>query len=152
MRNEWLYSSSTLREDPVTPEPAFSTVADWLDSIKMNQYKEHFSSAGYFSLDSVLYVSARLVSQLMLCKVWPAFLKTSNMFNLDALLYMLYCTCMYVANMANCFSAQTQWSISDSNQTFTVGKGGVISGIERVTHYHSNKSHRYSVSQKRFSL
>lgn len=60
------FSPSFLREDPVTPEPAFSTVADWLDSIKMSQYKEHFSSAGYVTLDSVLYVSVRLVSQLHL--------------------------------------------------------------------------------------
>lgn len=55
---------SVLREDPVTPEPAFNTVIDWLDSIKMSQYKEQFSSAGYVTLDSVLYVSVRLVSQL----------------------------------------------------------------------------------------
>ncbi|KAI4897385.1 hypothetical protein NFI96_007107 [Prochilodus magdalenae] len=48
------------REDPVTPEPAVSTVEDWLDSIKMSQYKEHFSNAGYVTLDSVLYVSVRI--------------------------------------------------------------------------------------------
>lgn len=88
---------STLREDPVTPEPAFSTVADWLDSIKMSQYKEHFSSGGYVSLDSVLYVSVRLVSQSMLGKVWTAFLKTSYMFNYTALHIVLnmgaFCKC-----------------------------------------------------------
>ncbi|TSL10152.1 Ephrin type-A receptor 3 [Bagarius yarrelli] len=50
-------ANSTVWEDPVIPDPAFSTVADWLDSIKMSQYKEHFSSAGYVTLDSVLYVS-----------------------------------------------------------------------------------------------
>ncbi|KAK3541039.1 hypothetical protein QTP86_012352 [Hemibagrus guttatus] len=50
-------ANSTVWEGPVTPEPAFSTVADWLDSIKMSQYKEHFSSGGYVTLDSVLYVS-----------------------------------------------------------------------------------------------
>lgn len=44
-------------EDPVTPEAGVSTVEDWLDLIKMGQYKEHFSSAGYVTLDSVLYVS-----------------------------------------------------------------------------------------------
>lgn len=67
-----------LREDPVTPDPAFSTVADWLDSIKMSQYKEHFSTAGYVTLDSVLYVSVRLVSQL--CKI-------SNMYCMYCVIY-----------------------------------------------------------------
>ncbi|KAB5533113.1 hypothetical protein PHYPO_G00128040 [Pangasianodon hypophthalmus] len=57
-------ANSTVWEDPVTPEPAFSTVADWLDSIKMSQYKEHFSSAGYVSLDSVLYVSVSELGKL----------------------------------------------------------------------------------------
>lgn len=55
------------REDPVTPEPAVSTVEDWLDSIKMGQYKEHFSNAGYVTLDSVLYVSVGLVSESHFC-------------------------------------------------------------------------------------
>ncbi|KAL6462646.1 hypothetical protein MHYP_G00290680 [Metynnis hypsauchen] len=50
-------ANSTIWEDTVTPEPAVSTVEDWLDSIKMGQYKEHFSNAGYVTLDSVLYVS-----------------------------------------------------------------------------------------------
>lgn len=62
-----LFPPSVLREGPVTPEPAFNTVVDWLDSIKMSQYKEHFSSAGYDTLDSVLYVSVRLVSQKWFC-------------------------------------------------------------------------------------
>ncbi|KAG7487436.1 hypothetical protein MATL_G00023300, partial [Megalops atlanticus] len=50
-------ANSSVWEDPPTPEPCVSTVEDWLDSIKMGQYKEHFSSAGYVTLDSVLYVS-----------------------------------------------------------------------------------------------
>lgn len=66
---------SVLREDPVSPEPVWNTVSDWLDSIKMSQYKEHFSSAGYVTLDSVLYVSVRLVSQFGFCKtLWITFL------------------------------------------------------------------------------
>lgn len=51
-------ANSAVWEDPVTPEAAVSTVEDWLDLIKMGQYKEHFSSAGYVTLDSVLYVSS----------------------------------------------------------------------------------------------
>ncbi|XP_066502934.1 ephrin type-A receptor 3 isoform X2 [Hoplias malabaricus] len=50
-------ANSTIWEDPVTPEPAVTTVEEWLDSIKMGQYKEHFSNAGYVTLDSILYVS-----------------------------------------------------------------------------------------------
>uniref|UniRef100_A0A8L0DQ27 receptor protein-tyrosine kinase n=1 Tax=Oncorhynchus mykiss TaxID=8022 RepID=A0A8L0DQ27_ONCMY len=34
-----------------------STVEEWLEAIKMGQYKENFSSAGYVTLDSVLYIS-----------------------------------------------------------------------------------------------
>ncbi|XP_051543405.1 ephrin type-A receptor 3-like [Myxocyprinus asiaticus] len=51
-------ANTAVWEDPVTPEAGVSTVKDWLDLIKMGQYKEHFSSAGYATLDSVLYVSA----------------------------------------------------------------------------------------------
>lgn len=51
-------ANSAVWEDPVTPEAAVNTVEDWLDLIKMGQYKEHFSSAGYVTLDSVLYVSS----------------------------------------------------------------------------------------------
>uniref|UniRef100_A0A669BMF4 receptor protein-tyrosine kinase n=1 Tax=Oreochromis niloticus TaxID=8128 RepID=A0A669BMF4_ORENI len=36
-----------------------STVDEWLDAIKMGHYKENFSSAGYVSLDSILYISVR---------------------------------------------------------------------------------------------
>lgn len=47
------------REDPSTPEFSVNTVDEWLEAIKMGQYKENFSSAGYVSLDSVLYISVR---------------------------------------------------------------------------------------------
>ncbi|KAJ8394985.1 hypothetical protein AAFF_G00039360 [Aldrovandia affinis] len=50
-------ANSSIWEDPPTPEPSVSTVEDWLDSIKMGQYKEHFCGAGYVTLDSVLYVT-----------------------------------------------------------------------------------------------
>ncbi|XP_062842069.1 ephrin type-A receptor 3 isoform X1 [Trichomycterus rosablanca] len=50
-------ANNTVWEDQASPEPVCSTVADWLESIKMGQYKEHFSTAGYVTLDSVLYIS-----------------------------------------------------------------------------------------------
>ncbi|XP_035382211.1 ephrin type-A receptor 3 isoform X1 [Electrophorus electricus] len=50
-------ANGTVWEDSGTPEPDVSTVEDWLESIKMAQYKDHFSSAGYVTLDSVLYIS-----------------------------------------------------------------------------------------------
>ncbi|KAM9718693.1 ephrin type-A receptor 3-like isoform 1-T1 [Menidia menidia] len=52
-----LANSSACREDPSTPEFSVSTVDDWLEAIKMGQYKENFSGAGYVSLDSILYIS-----------------------------------------------------------------------------------------------
>ncbi|XP_067108462.1 ephrin type-A receptor 4b isoform X2 [Osmerus mordax] len=45
-------------QDPTTPEVSVTTVEEWLEAIKMGQYKESFSSAGYVTLDSVLYISA----------------------------------------------------------------------------------------------
>ncbi|XP_036409624.1 ephrin type-A receptor 4b [Megalops cyprinoides] len=51
-------ANSSVWEDPVTPEMAVGTVEDWLDAIKMGQYKEHFSSAGYVTLDSVMYINS----------------------------------------------------------------------------------------------
>uniref|UniRef100_A0A8C7ZU63 receptor protein-tyrosine kinase n=1 Tax=Oryzias sinensis TaxID=183150 RepID=A0A8C7ZU63_9TELE len=45
--------------DPSSPEFSVSTVDEWLDAIKMGQYKENFSSSGYVSLDSILYISVR---------------------------------------------------------------------------------------------
>lgn len=53
------YALHLSREDPPTPEFSVNTVDDWLETIKMGQYKENFSSAGYVSLDSILYISVR---------------------------------------------------------------------------------------------
>ncbi|CDQ81543.1 unnamed protein product [Oncorhynchus mykiss] len=50
-------ANSSVWEDPTTPEFSVSTVEEWLEAIKMGQYKENFSSAGYVTLDSVLYIS-----------------------------------------------------------------------------------------------
>uniref|UniRef100_A0A8C9TA59 receptor protein-tyrosine kinase n=1 Tax=Scleropages formosus TaxID=113540 RepID=A0A8C9TA59_SCLFO len=50
-------ANSSVWQDPGTPELAAGTVEEWLDSIKMGQYKDQFSSAGYVTLDSVLCVN-----------------------------------------------------------------------------------------------
>ncbi|XP_034147329.1 ephrin type-A receptor 4b isoform X2 [Esox lucius] len=50
-------ANSSVWEDPTTPEFTVSTVEEWLEAIKMGQYKDNFSSAGYVTLDSVLYIS-----------------------------------------------------------------------------------------------
>ncbi|XP_071376575.1 LOW QUALITY PROTEIN: ephrin type-A receptor 4b [Centroberyx affinis] len=52
-----LANSSVCRQDPSTPEFSVSTVDEWLEAIKMGQYKENFSTAGYVTLDSILYIS-----------------------------------------------------------------------------------------------
>uniref|UniRef100_A0A671YVW8 receptor protein-tyrosine kinase n=1 Tax=Sparus aurata TaxID=8175 RepID=A0A671YVW8_SPAAU len=52
-------ANSSAWSDPSTPEFSVNTVDEWLEAIKMGQYKENFSSAGYVSLDSVLYISVR---------------------------------------------------------------------------------------------
>uniref|UniRef100_G3PRQ8 receptor protein-tyrosine kinase n=1 Tax=Gasterosteus aculeatus aculeatus TaxID=481459 RepID=G3PRQ8_GASAC len=52
-------ANSSAWSDPSTPELSVNTVDEWLEAIKMGQYKENFSSAGYVSLDSILYISVR---------------------------------------------------------------------------------------------
>ncbi|KAF0047079.1 hypothetical protein F2P81_000712 [Scophthalmus maximus] len=52
-------ANSSAWEDLSTPEFSVSTVDEWLEAIKMGQYKENFSSAGYVSFDSILYISVR---------------------------------------------------------------------------------------------
>lgn len=37
--------------------PMFISIGDWLDSIKMSQYKSNFMAAGYNTLDSVARMS-----------------------------------------------------------------------------------------------
>ncbi|XP_044074268.1 ephrin type-A receptor 4b isoform X1 [Siniperca chuatsi] len=59
-----LANSSACREDPSTPEFSVSTVDEWLEAIKMGQYKDNFSSAGYVSLDSVLYISVSELAKM----------------------------------------------------------------------------------------
>ncbi|XP_073347343.1 ephrin type-A receptor 4b isoform X1 [Pagrus major] len=59
-----LANSSACREDPSTPEFSVNTVDEWLEAIKMGQYKENFSSAGYVSLDSVLYISVSELAKM----------------------------------------------------------------------------------------
>uniref|UniRef100_A0A8C7N3I3 receptor protein-tyrosine kinase n=1 Tax=Oncorhynchus kisutch TaxID=8019 RepID=A0A8C7N3I3_ONCKI len=45
-------ANSSLWEDPTTPEFSVSTMEEWLDAIKMGQYKGNFTNAGYVTLDS----------------------------------------------------------------------------------------------------
>lgn len=58
-KHSWHKLNLLCREDPTTPEFSVSTVDEWLDSINMGQYKDNFATAGYVSLDSILYISLR---------------------------------------------------------------------------------------------
>ncbi|XP_071346988.1 ephrin type-A receptor 4b isoform X2 [Trachinotus anak] len=57
-------ANSSVWEDPSTPEFSVSTVDEWLEAIKMGQYKENFSSSGYVSLDSILYISVSELAKM----------------------------------------------------------------------------------------
>ncbi|XP_031710965.1 ephrin type-A receptor 3-like isoform X2 [Anarrhichthys ocellatus] len=57
-------ANSSAWEDASTPEFSVSTVDEWLEAIKMGQYKENFSSAGYVSLDSILYISVSELAKM----------------------------------------------------------------------------------------
>lgn len=41
--------------------PLFISIGDWLDSIKMSQYKNNFLAAGYTTLDSISTMSIEWV-------------------------------------------------------------------------------------------
>uniref|UniRef100_A0AAQ4QLR2 receptor protein-tyrosine kinase n=1 Tax=Gasterosteus aculeatus aculeatus TaxID=481459 RepID=A0AAQ4QLR2_GASAC len=57
-------ANSSAWSDPSTPELSVNTVDEWLEAIKMGQYKENFSSAGYVSLDSILYISVSELAKM----------------------------------------------------------------------------------------
>ncbi|KAJ4937275.1 hypothetical protein JOQ06_001854, partial [Pogonophryne albipinna] len=57
-------ANSSEWEDPTTPEFSVNTVDEWLEAINMGQYKENFSSAGYVSLDSILYISVSELAKM----------------------------------------------------------------------------------------
>ncbi|XP_060939826.1 ephrin type-A receptor 4b isoform X1 [Limanda limanda] len=59
-----LANSSECREDLSPPEFSVNTVDEWLEAIKMGQYKENFSSSGYVSLDSILYISVSELAKM----------------------------------------------------------------------------------------
>uniref|UniRef100_A0A8D2ZRN1 receptor protein-tyrosine kinase n=1 Tax=Scophthalmus maximus TaxID=52904 RepID=A0A8D2ZRN1_SCOMX len=57
-------ANSSAWSDLSTPEFSVSTVDEWLEAIKMGQYKENFSSAGYVSFDSILYISVSELAKM----------------------------------------------------------------------------------------
>ncbi|XP_041030109.1 ephrin type-A receptor 4b isoform X1 [Carcharodon carcharias] len=58
LANDAAWSGNSL-QDPCTPDSsAITTVDEWLDGIKMGQYKENFASAGYATLDTVVYINS----------------------------------------------------------------------------------------------
>ncbi|KAK1786688.1 hypothetical protein P4O66_017085, partial [Electrophorus voltai] len=56
-------ASTSIWEDVSTPDLSVGTVDEWLDAIRMGQYKENFASAGYVTLDAILYISLRYCTQ-----------------------------------------------------------------------------------------
>ncbi|KAI7809919.1 putative ephrin type-A receptor 3-like [Triplophysa rosa] len=57
-------ANSSVWEDPTTPEFSVTTVDEWLDTINMGQYKDNFATAGYVSLDAILYISLSELSKM----------------------------------------------------------------------------------------
>ncbi|XP_060939827.1 ephrin type-A receptor 4b isoform X2 [Limanda limanda] len=57
-------ANSSEWEDLSPPEFSVNTVDEWLEAIKMGQYKENFSSSGYVSLDSILYISVSELAKM----------------------------------------------------------------------------------------
>lgn len=60
----WCCSHSLPESPEDLPDyPLFISIGDWLDSIKMSQYKSNFIAAGYTTLDSISSMSIEWVSQ-----------------------------------------------------------------------------------------
>ncbi|XP_040204621.1 ephrin type-A receptor 3-like [Rana temporaria] len=59
-----LSNSSTWQDPSMTDSFTVTSVEEWLEAIKMNQYIEHFTMAGYVTLDSVLYLSNSELSKI----------------------------------------------------------------------------------------
>ncbi|GAA6101235.1 ephrin type-A receptor 4b isoform X1 [Tachysurus ichikawai] len=57
-------ANSSIWEDPTTPEFSANSVDEWLEAIKMGEYKDNFTSAGYVTLDSVIYISVSELSKM----------------------------------------------------------------------------------------
>ncbi|XP_035392294.1 ephrin type-A receptor 4b [Electrophorus electricus] len=57
-------ASTSIWEDVSTPDLSVGTVDEWLDAIRMGQYKENFASAGYVTLDAILYISLSELSKM----------------------------------------------------------------------------------------
>ncbi|KAK5604605.1 Ephrin type-A receptor 6 [Crenichthys baileyi] len=59
---------------PDSPEempdyPLFISIGDWLDSIKMSQYKSNFLAAGYTTLDSIATMSIEDIKRIGVCLI-----------------------------------------------------------------------------------
>ncbi|KAK1890887.1 Ephrin type-A receptor 6 [Dissostichus eleginoides] len=59
---------------PDSPEdmpdyPLFISIGDWLDSIKMSQYKNNFLAAGYTTLDSISTMSIEDIRRIGICLI-----------------------------------------------------------------------------------
>ncbi|CAF94972.1 unnamed protein product, partial [Tetraodon nigroviridis] len=57
-------ANSSAWEDPTASDVSVNTVDEWLEAIKMGQYKDNFSSSGYVSLESVLYISVSELAKM----------------------------------------------------------------------------------------
>ncbi|XP_007553984.1 ephrin type-A receptor 6-like [Poecilia formosa] len=49
--------------------PLFISIGDWLDSIKMSQYKSNFLAAGYTTLDSIATMSIEDIKRIGVCLI-----------------------------------------------------------------------------------
>ncbi|XP_061526144.1 ephrin type-A receptor 6-like isoform X2 [Phycodurus eques] len=55
--------------DDIPDYPLFISIGDWLDSIKMSQYKNNFIAAGYTTLDSISTMSIDDIRRIGICLI-----------------------------------------------------------------------------------
>nr|XP_057944534.1 ephrin type-A receptor 6-like isoform X1 [Doryrhamphus excisus] len=55
--------------DDMPDYPLFISIGDWLDSIKMSQYKNNFIAAGYTTLDSIATMSIDDIRRIGICLI-----------------------------------------------------------------------------------
>uniref|UniRef100_A0A3Q1I7J5 Ephrin type-A receptor 6 n=1 Tax=Anabas testudineus TaxID=64144 RepID=A0A3Q1I7J5_ANATE len=59
----------TLVNEEMPDYPLFISIGDWLDSIKMSQYKNNFLAAGYTTLDSISTMSIDDIRRIGVCLI-----------------------------------------------------------------------------------
>lgn len=88
----WVSDCISLPESPgeEMDYPVFISIGDWLDSIKMSQYKSNFMAASYNTLDSVARMSIEWVEEPKYNHYKMAWNQTGPIFLAAVVIFKMY--------------------------------------------------------------